>query len=139
MSWLSNAQKVNLDINHGVTDGRSGSVPFSHSLHAFNQVLPEKSPNRIPVDAIAKAWEAGSVDPLPDSQPLEDSLYGERPPLFRRASGNARVTIFQGGHEIIHLAALNWLANQRRGEPAKWSIKKIADLKTSDAETKSGK
>lgn len=138
-NWLAKARKVNLDINHGITDGRTGSVPFSHSLHAFNQVLPTSSPDRIPPQAIDQAWTTGTPAPLPGSQSLTDPLYGERPPVYRKSSGNTRVTLFQGGHEIIHLAALNWLAQQRKGEPAKWKVEKTADLKTSNKETQSGK
>lgn len=139
MSWLENAEKVNLDINHGITDGRSGSVPFSHSLHAFNRILPDSSPDRIPNDLITKAYISGKPDPLPETLPLTDPLYGKRPPVYRKESGNTRVTLFQGGHEIIHLAALNWLAHQRKGAPAKWKVKKIAGLKTSNKETQSSK
>jgi hypothetical protein len=34
--------------------------------------------------------------------------------LFRRESGMVRVTVFDGGHEIIHHAALAWLAAQQK-------------------------
>ncbi|MFK5920992.1 MAG: prolyl oligopeptidase family serine peptidase [Verrucomicrobiota bacterium] len=139
LHWLDRAQKVNLDINHGITDGRSGSVPFSHSLHAFNQVLPTPSADRITDENILAAWTTGKATPLPQSLPLNDPLYGTRPPVYRKTSGNTRITLFQGGHEIIHLAALNWLANQRKGQNAIWDIKKVADLKTSAKETQSGK
>jgi hypothetical protein len=30
-----------------------------------------------------------------------DPAYGNNPPLFRRSSGNATITIFQGGHEFL--------------------------------------
>jgi len=43
-----------------------------------------------------------------------DKTYGAKCVLFRRQSGTARVTIFQGGHEIIPAAALHWLAKQQR-------------------------
>jgi hypothetical protein len=45
-----------------------------------------------------------------------DASYGRKSVLFRRKSGAARVTIFQGGHEIIPEAGLQWLAKQRRNE-----------------------
>ena len=38
VTWLARAKGVALDINAGVHDGRTGSVPFSHSLLAFNCV-----------------------------------------------------------------------------------------------------
>ncbi|MFO1440184.1 MAG: hypothetical protein U1F81_17820 [Verrucomicrobiaceae bacterium] len=38
------------------------------------------------------------------------------------------MTIFEGGHEIVHQAALNWLAKQRKGQPAVWEIKDFIPL-----------
>jgi hypothetical protein len=52
-----------------------------------------------------------------------DAAYGIHPPIFRAVSGNTRVTIFEGGHEIVHQAALNWLAKQRKGSPVVWDVK----------------
>jgi hypothetical protein len=42
--------------------------------------------------------------------------------LFRRISGNARVTVFEGGHESESSAGVLWLSRQRRGQPADWSL-----------------
>lgn len=134
LTWLANASPVPLDINHGVTDGRTGSVPFTHSLHAWNTIVPENE--QLPETFIKDfyATQKHSDAALPN-----EPLYGERQPLFRRTHGNTRVTIFNGGHEIVHLAALNWLAAQRKGQPANWNPPQIADLKTSDKDTQSGK
>jgi hypothetical protein len=33
----------------------------------------------------------------------------DRTIYFRRTSGNCRVTLFEGGHERLDLAALEWL------------------------------
>ena len=38
---LKNAISVPLDINAGIRDGHEGSVPISHSLHAFNLLAKE--------------------------------------------------------------------------------------------------
>jgi hypothetical protein len=43
-----------------------------------------------------------------------DAAYGHKPVLFRRQSGAVRITVFDGGHAIIHRAALAWLAAQGR-------------------------
>ncbi|MCA9260299.1 MAG: hypothetical protein KDA61_13905, partial [Planctomycetales bacterium] len=51
-----------------------------------------------------------------------DPLYQGNPVLYRRVSGNVRVTIFDGGHEILHRAALTWLARQRKGQNAEWEV-----------------
>src|SRR5690606_41341630 len=59
-------------------------------------------------------------DQLPKDPGLKDALYGENAPLFRKTHGKVRVTIFQGGHEIVHEAALNWLAAQRKSQPVVW-------------------
>jgi len=108
-----------LDINHGVHDGRSGSVPFTHSLHAFNAAVPAGA--RLEEREIARFFEtrefAGGGDDA-----LRDPLYGEEPLRFRREAGSVRVTIFEGGHEIRHRAALNWLAQQVRGQPPVWRL-----------------
>ncbi len=138
LNWLSKAGNVALDINHGVHDGRTGSVPFSHSLHAWNRVTGATHPeNLIPTETIEKFYQSQTpVGPAP----TQDSLYpDEQQPLFRRQSGNSRVTIFEGGHEILHEAALNWLAAQCKGQPVSWKPKRAHTLKVSAADRESGK
>lgn len=135
LSWLENAAGVPLDLSHGVADGRSGSVPFTHSLRAWNAVVPEAE--RFPLEQI-EAWYADPAT-LPGALGLADALYGANPPLFRKTHGNTRITIFEGGHQILHEAALNWLAAQRKGEPANWNPPKMAELKTSEKDKESGK
>lgn len=109
-----------LDINTGIHDGHTGSVPVGHAVRAFNAVAAEAE--RIPAAAIAAlerdrvvddAWRTAAADPL----------YRARPVLLRRRSGATRLTIFDGGHEILHEAALTWLEAQRRGTAATWEVK----------------
>jgi pimeloyl-ACP methyl ester carboxylesterase len=107
LTYLSIAKGiVNLDINAGIQDGHSGSVPVSHSLHAFNAVAEEK-------DEISQALidELVQTAKAPDSHAFsgKDISYGKKQPLFRRASSKARVTLFDGGHELVASAALAWL------------------------------
>lgn len=135
LTWLGNAGPVPLDLNHGINDGRGGSVPFAHSLRAFNAVVPLSA--RIPEASIV-AWYADPAT-LPRDPNLSDALYGTNPPLFRKTHGNTRVTIFEGGHEILHEAALNWLAAQRKGQPANWNPPKTATLKSTATDRESGK
>ena len=40
---------------------------------------------------------------------LPDRSYGEKQPLFTRKSGNATVTIFDGGHQLVATAAIAWI------------------------------
>lgn len=100
---------LRLDINAGILDGHGGSVPISHTLRAFNAVAA-------PGDRIAEAdirhfVEHATVPPGLQGA-TDDPLYGDQRVLFRRTSGSARVTIFDGGHEIIYEAALHWLGSQ---------------------------
>ena len=136
LTWMDAAGNVNLDLNHGVNDGRAGSVPFTHSLEAWNVVVPVK-------DRFTSEWIAGFFKTQLVARPLDsetsDPLYGERQPVFRKTSGNTRITIFDGGHEIIHEAALNWLAGQRRGKPAVWRVENPVELRTKEKEKESGK
>jgi dienelactone hydrolase len=136
LTWLGNAAGVPLDIAHGVRDGREGSVPFTHSLRAWNAVVPEAS--RLPERAIGEFYDTQTPPPGVGG-PIKDALYGARPPVFRLVKDNTRVTIFDGGHEIIHEAALNWLAAQRKGKPVNWNPPKVGGLKASETDTQSGK
>ena len=112
ITYLHRACGVNLDINAGITDGHNGSVPISHSLEAFN-ILAAK-PDRIGKALIAEFVKTEKVPKPLQGQAQVDATYGKKPVLFRRQSGTARVTIFQGGHELIAEAALQWLAKQKR-------------------------
>lgn len=137
VTYLQQASGVNLDINAGTTDGhKGGSVPFTHSLYAFNRVVQNK--DQVATDFIESFYKT-QILPPGAKQPESDPLYGKKPVVFRKVSKNTRVTIFQGKHEIIHIAALNWLAKQRKGQPANWNVTIEHNLKTDDKESDSGK
>ncbi|HCN77563.1 MAG TPA: prolyl oligopeptidase [Verrucomicrobiales bacterium] len=122
LTWLHQARGVNLDISHGIHDGRSGSVAFRHSLHAFNAVVPEA--DRLPLAEIAAYYET-MQRPANWPAPEPDPVFEPKSVLFRKTSGNTRVTLFEGGHEILKTPGLNWLAAQQRGKPAVWEIKEV--------------
>ena len=116
---LAAAKGVPLDINTGIHDGHTGSVPVSHSLRAFNVLAaPEKQVAAVDIDSMVRerkipAALAGETQADPER---------EKATLFRRISGNARVTVFEGGHESESSAGVLWLSRQRRGQPADWSL-----------------
>jgi acetyl esterase/lipase len=111
VTWLGHARGVPLDINAGIRDGHQGSVPVSHTLRAFNAVAQ-------PADRVADAeidyFVREAAVPPALRREIADPSYGAKRPLFRRQSGQARVTLFEGGHEMVPRAALEWLARQRR-------------------------
>ena len=105
-------------------------MPFRHSLLAFNaavapcdRLAPAEIEAYYTTQKLPVAWQAAAEDPL----------YEKLVPLFRRTSGNTRVTIFTGGHEMVPAAALNWLAQQRKGQPAIWNVPHPVKPKASDA------
>lgn len=133
LTWLQGARGVNLDLHHGVHDGRSGSVPFRHSLHAFNAVAAEA--DRLDPEQI-EAFYATQQRPQGWAAAAPDPLYNGVPLHFRRQSGQVRVTLFEGGHQILYTPGLNWLAAQRRGQPAVWEVDTVIPV---DADTASGR
>jgi len=117
LTWLANAKVGPLDINAGITDGHTGSVPISHSLLAFNAVA--KPRDRIAPADIRHMTEKAEVPPHLREK-IDDPSYGSKTPLFRKTSGNVRVTVFKGGHELVAKAAMTWLEKQRKGRKATW-------------------
>jgi dienelactone hydrolase len=115
LTWLGNARGFAIDIHAGIRDGHEGSVPISHSLEAFN--LLARPEDRLDAEEVAEFTARPSVPPRLAARsvaPSVDPAYGDKPPLFRAESGDVRVTIFDGGHEILHRVALEWLARQKR-------------------------
>ena len=109
VTYLANAKNVHIDINAGIHDGHVGNrVYVSHSLNAFNLLAEEA--DRITQEQIKCFVENQKVPPELITE-VSDPLYTEKKVLFRRQSANVRITIFEGGHEIIFLPALTWLAN----------------------------
>lgn len=132
LTYLGQAAGVHLDINHGIHDGRKGSVPFTHSIEAFNMLA--KATDKISQRSAEAFYQRLKLPPDMKRAPKDES-YATRQPVFRTVSGNCRLTIFQGGHEIVHLAALNWLAFQKKGQAAVWKLTKIRPLNSSAAES----
>jgi pimeloyl-ACP methyl ester carboxylesterase len=108
LNYLENAKGVRLHINTGIFDGHKGSVPISHTLLAFNKVAEPE--DRISEEDIRFFVEKAKV-PAHLEMDISDPSHSEKKPLFRRSSAGATVTIFNGGHEIIHEAAISWIKN----------------------------
>jgi poly(3-hydroxybutyrate) depolymerase len=111
--FLQHAGEVPLDLNAGVTDGKSGSVPIQHTLNAFNVVAKAGQHAPVSADEIEQLWTKGALTAPQSSDTETDPTYG-RKLLLRRHAGPARVTIFEGGHEGLARAGSAWLARQKR-------------------------
>jgi hypothetical protein len=91
----------------------------SHSLRAFNVLAALDK--QVPAECISYMVLERKI---PASLAAETQADPERQKavLFRRASGNARVTVFEGGHESESSAGVLWLSRQRQGQPADFSL-----------------
>lgn len=106
LTYLKNAIGVKMHINAGIYDGHKGSVPISHSLLAFNEVAAPE--DRISENDVEYFVKEAKVPPALKTA-LSDSSYGDKRPLFRKTSGHATLTIFDGKHEIVQPAAIAWI------------------------------
>jgi pimeloyl-ACP methyl ester carboxylesterase len=111
--FLQQAVGLPLDINAGVLDGKTGSVPIHHSLRAFNVVAAAGGHPTIPEAEMDLLWERGRLPEPQAGDEMADPAYG-RDILLRRQAGAARVTIFDGTHEALPSAACEWLSKQSR-------------------------
>ena len=108
-----------LDINTGIHDGHTGSVPVSHSLRAFNVLAaPDKQVSPEDIDFMVREQKI----PAALAAETQNDPEREKTTLFRRASGNVRVTVFEGGHESESSAGVLWLSRQRKGQPADFAL-----------------
>jgi len=113
LTYLERARGVAIDINHGIRDGRNNSdpVPISQSLRAFNLLAAPQ--DQLTQDDIAYFTRQAQVPPNLRSD-TSDPSYGGLKILFRRQSGNVRLTVFDGAHDKNTEAAFRWLNQQRR-------------------------
>jgi hypothetical protein len=116
-----------LDINHGIHDGHIGSVPVSHSIKAFN-LLAEPDKKVSQEDILYFCTERKVPEALKKETEI-DPLFDTIPVLFRRISGNTRLTIFNGGHQSSEQAALRWLSLQQKGKKPVWSVSPVLNTK----------
>lgn len=114
LPFLKNSKQVPLDIAAGIHDGHTGSVPISHSLLAFNEIAKATGDRLITANEMKQLSipQGRLANPLPVDRE-QDAALG-RDIYLRRYAGQSRVTIFEGGHEGISVAAIDWLKRFHR-------------------------
>ena len=127
VSYLeASAGKCIVDIGTGIHDGYIGSVPVSHTLNAFNLLAaPEDRISEEDIDFMVKNQEVPAHLKFIGFDPA----YGEKKVLFRRVSGMVRVTIFEGGHNLLPGQAFGFLERQKGGTAPVWFSGDIADFR----------
>lgn len=114
VTYLDRARGIPIDINHGIRDGRNNSdpVPIRQSLIAFN--LLAEPQDRFTEEEMTYFTREAQVPAALRSETTDPS-YGGLRILFRRQSANARITVFDGGHDKNTEAAFRWLNRQKKG------------------------
>ena len=113
------AAGLTVDISTGIHDGHSGSVPISQALNAFNILADEE--NKFSSEEIAFMEKEEKIFPGLEYNDIDDAFDSAHPVLLRRQSASARMTLFEGGHNIFPATAFEWLSRQVRGKAADWS------------------
>ena len=92
----------------GIHDGYTGSVPVTHTLKIYNKVIEDLGAtddeafidDNTMLDLVGRRYV-----------PRQTGAYiGDRPVLFQRAYQSVKLTIFEGGHEMLPEVALKIVA-----------------------------
>lgn len=117
LTWLQNARNLPVDINTGIHDGHTGSVPVSQAIRAFNVLAnPEDQISEEDIEFIVQ----NEAIPQHLGNAEQDPSYMGRKIHLRRQSNNVRLTLFEGGHDRLTPTGENWLARQIRGKATDW-------------------
>lgn len=105
-----------LDIYAGINDGYTGSVPITHSLFFYNKVCrdlgctdPEHQVSAETILSLLKYRRLPS--------PKNYGRIGERRIIYRNRYRNVSVTVFDGTHEMLPVAAFRSLVEQAGETP----------------------
>lgn len=114
-TFLKRAVSIPMDINAGIHDGHTGSVPISHSLKAFNLFAKTAG-------MAALVIRAADIKYMVDREAVPATLKYEgresfnrmHDVLLRRQAGKTRVTIFEGGHDVDPETAFRFFEGKKR-------------------------
>jgi Dipeptidyl aminopeptidases/acylaminoacyl-peptidases len=114
INWISQLGDLPIDLAAGVYDGTSqGSVPITHTLNAFNAIAHVRNQPLVTESEITQLVQQGRLS-SPSPEDIQPDPSFEREIRLRRHAGNARLTIFDGGHEAFPEAACTWLEGHQR-------------------------
>ena len=128
LTWLANAKAAGLpvDISTGIHDGHTGSVPVSQALNAFNILAEEK--DQFSQEEIAYMVKEEKIFPGLEYQEKDPAFGEEFAVLLRRQSANARMTLFEGGHNIFPSIAFEWLSRQIKNKTPDWRLGRVVEV-----------
>jgi acetyl esterase/lipase len=119
--FLDRASSVKVYLAAGIHDGhRDQSVPVGHVIRAFNRLVPENSAVGENVIGYIEKNEKVPPDLVFTGS---DPFYGHEKRIhMRRTAGNARLTVFEGGHQDNYPAAIDFLSRQSLGGRVDWAL-----------------
>ncbi|MFA6930208.1 MAG: prolyl oligopeptidase family serine peptidase [Lentisphaeria bacterium] len=118
LTYLKNAANLPLDINTGIHDGHTGSVPISQAIHAYN-LLANRDEQIAQQDI---DWMLAEEKVPKHLRWLEnDPAFGTYLVYLRKQSKRVRLTLFEGGHDLLIWPALDWLERQKKGQQPDWT------------------
>ncbi len=101
-----------LEIYAGIRDGYTGSVPISHSILFFNRLARElRRPERQFTQSEIVGLLTRGFPPRPDSLRIQGRLV-----YVTRVAGPIRLTIFEGGHEMLASFCLERMRTMASGD-----------------------
>lgn len=125
LTWIRNASELPLDINAGIHDGHTGSVPVSQAIDAYNILAETKDKIAVKdMDHIVNREEIPGYLAAEE----DDPAFGSHTVLLRKRSGRVRLTIFEGSHDLLPFPALTWLAKQSRSREPDWSPYQVSAI-----------
>ena len=123
LTWLRKAREAGVPvyIATGIHDGWKGSVPVGHAIRAFNALCEPSA--AVSEEDIRFIETEQKIPESLKSESAADPFYPAKMRIyFRRTSGNARITLFEGGHSMNFPAGLDFLKRQKKGVPADWTL-----------------
>ena len=121
VTYLSAARdRCIVDIGTGIHDGHNGySVPVAQSVRAFNLLAaPEDRISDADIEYMVRTERIPEALRYTDAP---DPAYGPYKVLLRRTSGLARLTLFEGAHDLLPGPAFGFLERQARGVSPVWA------------------
>jgi len=114
INWVAQLGDLPIDLAAGVHDGKNGSsVPITQTLNAYNAIAQVRGAHLVSDEETAQLIRQGMLI-NPSVEDLVVDATFERDIRMRRHAGNARLTIFDGGHEAIPQAICAWLEGHNR-------------------------
>jgi pimeloyl-ACP methyl ester carboxylesterase len=115
--FLEKAKGLRIDLNAGIRDGHDGaSVPIRHTLRAFNVLaIANGFKDKVLSDDEVSFMTEHAKVPAHLAKERVDEPGRQGAVLFRRSTGQVRVTVFDGGHDIDVPTAFRWFVSLQGG------------------------